>query len=101
MKWSLNSAWLATSARYSKTSSRGRAIVISTLTGSTARECTRGPSGGRGPDGQPAFGVVHDIGALGPPLSPRSAQLADERIATEAVHRLSDQGWSPVAMARR
>src|SRR3954471_14432756 len=99
MKWSLNSAWLATSARYSKTSSRGRAIVISTLTGSTARECTRGPSGGPAPDGQPAFGVVHDIGALGQLLSPRSAQLADERAAAEAVHPLTDQGGAPAVMA--
>src|SRR6476646_5744359 len=99
MKWSLNSAWLATSARYSKTSSRGRAIVISTLTGSTARECTRGRSGGPAPDRQPALGVVDHIRALGEVLAPRAAQLADERAAAETVHALADQWSAPAVVA--
>src|SRR3954463_8371849 len=99
MKWSLNSAWLATSARYSKTSSRGRAIVISTLTGSTARECTRGRSGGPAPDGQPALGMMHDVGALGQVVAPRPTQLADERAAAEAVDPLTDQRGAPAVVA--
>src|SRR6478672_7676879 len=99
MKWSLNSAWLATSARYSKTSSRGRAIVISTLTGSTARECTRGRSGGPAPDRQPALGVVHDVRALGDVVAPRPAQLADERAAAVAVYALADQRGAPAVVA--
>src|SRR5689334_5522921 len=100
MKWSLNSAWLARSARYSKTSSRGRAIVISTLTGSTARECTRGRSGGPAPDGQPALGVMHDMGALGEVVAPRAAELADERAAAVAVDPLADQRGAPAVVAR-
>src|SRR6478609_3947084 len=99
MKWSLNSAWLARSARYSKTSSRGRAIVISTLTGSTARECTRGRSGGPAPDGEPALGVMDDVGALGEVLAPRPTQLADECAAAETVHPLADQRGAPAVVA--
>src|SRR6266511_6112066 len=99
MKWSLNSAWLAMSARYSKTSSRGRAIVISTLTGSTARECTRGPSGGPSPDGESALGVVDDLRALGVVAAPGPAEVADERAVAEAVHALADQRGAPAVVA--
>src|SRR6266545_1442313 len=99
MKWSLNSAWLAMSARYSKTSSRGRAMTISTLTGSTARECTRGPSGGPSPNGVPALGVVDGLRALREVVAPRAAELAHERAVAEEVHALADQGGAPAVVA--
>src|SRR3954454_21201490 len=89
MKWSLNSAWLAMSARYSKTSSGGRAIVIS-LARSTRRRSLRGGAHPQ-PDGLPALRVRDDVRSLGTGAAARAAQLADDRAARVEVHALADE----------
>src|SRR3954452_8187575 len=90
MKWSLNSAWLAMSGRQSKTSSRGRAIVISLLSGSTGPRSLRSRAHPQ-PDGLPVFRVAHDVRALGRRTAPRTAQLADDRARRVHVDALADE----------
>src|SRR4029079_18122342 len=86
------------SARYSKTSWRGRAMITSAVTGSTRRDSTRGPRArvsGRAvrhaADGVPALEVAHELDGVGLGRPQRRAQRADRRLATEAVHPLADQ----------
>src|SRR3954447_23236399 len=90
MKWSLNSAWLAMSARYSKTSSRGRAIVISLTSGSTGPRSLRGGAHPQ-PDGVTALGVRHDLRALRGRAAARAAQLAHHRAAGVDVDAFADE----------
>src|SRR4051812_11715563 len=89
MKWSVNSAWLAMSARYSKTSSGGRAIVIS-LARSTRPRSLRGRAHPP-PDGLPALGVRDDLRVLGRRAAPGAAQLADDGSARVEVDALADE----------
>src|SRR3954470_8109784 len=91
MKWSLNSAWLAMSARYSKTSSRGRAIVISFRSGSTGPRSLRSRAHSQ-PDGLAVLGVTHDMRSLRRRAAARAAQLADHRAPRVDVHALADEG---------
>src|SRR4051812_38498793 len=90
MKWSVNSAWFAMSARYSKTSSRGLAIVISVLSGSTGPRSLRG---GARPqtDGLPALGVLHDDRALGRRGMAAAAELTHDAPARVEVDALPDE----------
>src|SRR4051795_6308476 len=90
MKWSLNSAWLAMSARYSKTSSRGRAIVISLTSGSTGPRSLRGRAHPQ-PDGLPVLGAVHDLRALGGRAAARPAKLADDGAPLVEVDALAHE----------
>src|SRR3954464_3998483 len=98
MKWSANSAWLAMSARYSKTSSRGRAIVISLTSASTGPRSLRGGAHPQ-PDGLPALGVVHELRALGGGAAARAAQLADDGAAGVDVDVLADERRAPAVRA--
>src|SRR6185503_4378805 len=81
-KWSVNSAWLAMSARYSQTSSRGRAIVTSVISGSTGRESTRRRAPAAGPSARGPCGARA--------AAPRAAQLAHARAARVEVDALPD-----------
>src|SRR5215218_3017908 len=113
MKWSQNSAWFEMSARYSKTSSRGRSMSTDTVTGSTAGgSLERGPrpwppaarrSGG-GPDAQPdgvaTLAVRHPLGRHEAPPAVRATQLTDQAPA-EAVHELTDERRPPARRAAR
>src|SRR3954467_4317626 len=98
MKWSLHSAWLAMSARASKTSSRGRAIVISLLIGSTRPRSLRGGAYPQ-PNGVPALGVVHDLRALGRRAAPGAAQLAHDGAARVEVDPLAHERGSSAVRA--
>src|SRR5436190_19080267 len=91
------------SARYSKTASRGRAMTTSTVIGSTGAGVYAAPRvlGGAALDRLAALGVVHDLGALGPPGMARTAQLADERGVAEAVDALADQRRAAAVVAAR
>src|SRR3954452_7633622 len=95
------------SARYSKTSWRGRAMITSALTGSTRRDSTRGaPSriSGRVPgdaaDGVAALEVPHELDGVGLGPALRGAQRADGGRASEAVHALADQRGAAAVRAR-
>src|SRR3954452_68192 len=90
MKWSANSAWLAMSARDSKTSSRGRSIVISVTSGSTRPRSLRGGADPQ-PEGLPAFGVVDGLRADRRRASAWAAQLAHDDPARVDVHLLADE----------
>src|SRR4051812_29808368 len=90
MKWSVNSAWLAMSARYSKTSSRGRAMVISLTRASTGPRILRGGAHPQ-PDGVTALGVRHDVRPLGGRAPAGAAQVADHRAARVDVDALADE----------
>src|SRR3954451_17542374 len=91
MKWSVNSAWLAMSARYSKTTSRGRSIVISLSRGPTQPRSLRSRARPQ-PDGLPGLGVRHDVRALGRRAAPRAAQLAHDRAPRIDVDAFADEG---------
>src|SRR4051812_36262494 len=105
-KWSVNSAWFATSMRYSKTSPRGRAMLVSTLKGSTGRESIprrtdgSGRSGGESADAETVLQVKHQVRANGLGAAPRTAQLAD-RVALVAMDALADQRLAPALRAAR
>src|SRR3954451_15584569 len=77
------------SARYSKTSSRGRSIVMVSSTGSTDPGVL--PDAARtDPDGPLVLRRAHQLGALGSSPAPRPAQLADDRLRVE-IDPLADQ----------
>src|SRR4051794_22433115 len=90
--WSMNSGWLATSARKAKTSSRGLSMFSETLTASTARILF-----GRAPlerRDRAALRRADDHRALRRLGAVRAAQLADDLGALAArvqVHALARQ----------
>src|SRR4051794_5437005 len=100
------------SARYSKTSSRGRSMLASTVMGATAgrqfrartasatARCGR-PSGGRAQpaDGVPALAVADDLDAVGLGAAQRGAQGADEAVAGVPVDLLADERRPPAVHA--
>src|ERR1700716_321880 len=98
-KWSVNSAWLAMSARYSNTSSRRRATVTLMVVGSTAADCMRAAAAHSGgaddADGEPALGPVDALAAdrLLPPV--RAAELADHAAVLVQVGVLPRQRGAP------
>src|SRR3954453_14269666 len=71
------------SARYSKTSSRGRSMVIESSMGSTAPAVL--PAGGHAahPDGPLVLGRAHELGRLWRLAAARAAELADDPLAVE------------------
>ena len=90
----MNSAWFAMSARYSKTSSRGRAIVTSeTSTGSTRRAVYAGGAAPRGRTVAPVLRAPRTSLASRSRrvAAQRAAQLADDPPRAVAVHALADQ----------
>src|SRR3954470_17928674 len=92
------------SARYSKTSSRGRAMTTSAVTGSTRGILPADLRSG-GPrrddaDGVAALEVAHELDGVRRAAAQRRAQRADRRRAAEAVHALADQ-WRAAAVGAR
>ena len=77
----MNSAWLAMSARYSNTSSRGREIVVETVIGSTVGDAHRVAECRAVDDAR-----VHRLVAL-----QRAAKLAQHDLALVEVDLLPDQ----------
>src|SRR3954468_9870196 len=108
-KWSVNSGWLATSVRYSKTSSRGRPIVTETVNGSTRRQSMdrrgrrprrRSRSGG-GPeaDGLAEGARAHEGGlrrGFAPAVAAQRAERAPVVVDRDA---LADQRGAPAGRA--
>ena len=100
----MNSAWLAMSARYSKTSSRGRAIVTRRSTGSTARGVLPAAprQAARRRTVVPALGVAHEL-ASAPARSRRSGRHSSQTSAPSlvAVDALADQRRAAAVRAAR
>src|SRR3954462_4760268 len=87
------------SARYSKTSSRGRSMVMSSSTGSTTPGVLPN-GGGSDANGPLVLRRAHELGPLGGSAAPRTAQLAHDRLGVE-VDALADQrGAMAVRTAR-
>src|SRR5215210_6021707 len=86
------------SARYSKTSSRGRAMVISLTSASTGPRSLRGGAHPQ-PDGVPALGMVHDLRALGRRAAARTTQLAHDGAAGVDVDALPHERGAPAVRA--
>src|SRR3954454_20605839 len=80
------------SARYSKTSSRGRSMVMLSSTGST----TPGVLPRTHADGALVLRRAHELGPLGSVAAARAAQLADDRLGV-VVDALAHQR-GPVAV---
>src|SRR4051794_8137171 len=80
------------SARYSKTSSRGRSMVMLSSTGST----TPGVLPRTNADGALVLRRAHELGPLRSVAAARAAQLADDRLGI-VVDALAHQG-GPVAV---
>src|SRR5450755_3807215 len=95
------------STRYSNTSSRGRATVIETLTGSTAARSLRAPraidrSGGAlQPHGLPELAVANALDGHRRRQVPWTAQLADDDVPFVEVDLLADQRRAAAVAATR
>src|SRR5215207_4656563 len=77
------------SARYSKTSSRGRSIVMVSSTGSTTPGVLP-QAGSTDADGALVLGRAHQLGPLRGVAAARPAQLADHCLGVE-IDTLADQ----------
>src|SRR3954462_12494677 len=100
------------SARYSKTSSRGRSMLASTVMGSTAGRQFTAPTGSAtarcaqrsgGPaqpaDRVPALAVADDLDAVGLGAAQRGAQGTDKAVAGVPVDLLADERRPPAVHA--
>src|SRR5436190_11098432 len=94
----MNSLWLATSARYAKTSSRGRPITSETSTASTAGRLLLGGVAQHA-NGGPAALAADRLGALRGVGAQHPAQFAHHDAAAVVVTLLSNQRGAPAVTA--